>query len=83
MTHTLEPVIGRYHKYKNVKTSMGVSLAACIKTGVDNPGHPMIKTVRNMHPQYPRHDHQYSLARSPVPPQHYPQYPEHDFPSAR
>jgi len=34
-----------YHKYKNVKTSMGVSLAACIKTGVDNPGHPMIKTV--------------------------------------
>ena len=53
MTHRLEPVIGRYHKYKNVKTSMGVSLAACIKTGVDNPGHPMIKTVRNMHPQYP------------------------------
>lgn len=34
-----------YDKLKNTKTSMGVSLAACIKTGVDNPGHPMIKTV--------------------------------------
>jgi len=34
-----------YDKLKNKKTSMGVSLAACMKTGVDNPGHPMIKTV--------------------------------------
>merc|ERR1740117_974566 len=27
------------------KTSTGVTLAMCIKTGVDNPGHPHIKTV--------------------------------------
>merc|ERR1740130_2566048 len=27
------------------KTSTGVTLAQCIKTGVDNPGHPHIKTV--------------------------------------
>ena len=26
-------------------TSNGVNLAQCIKTGIDNPGHPMIKTV--------------------------------------
>ena len=26
-------------------TSNGVNLAHCIKTGIDNPGHPMIKTV--------------------------------------
>lgn len=34
-----------YHKLKNKKTSGGVTLAQCIKTGVDNPGHPHIKTV--------------------------------------
>jgi len=34
-----------YDKLKNRKTSMGVTLAKCIKTGVDNPGHPAIKTV--------------------------------------
>jgi creatine kinase len=33
-----------YEKYKNVKTSMGVTLAKCIKTGIDNPGHPHILT---------------------------------------
>lgn len=33
-----------YEKYKNVKTSGGVSLAKCIKTGIDNPGHPHILT---------------------------------------
>ena len=33
-----------YEKYKNVKTSNGVTLAKCIKTGIDNPGHPMILT---------------------------------------
>merc|ERR1711934_985280 len=27
------------------KTSTGITLAQCIKTGVDNPGHPHIKTV--------------------------------------
>ena len=26
-------------------TKSGVNLAQCIKTGMDNPGHPMIKTV--------------------------------------
>jgi len=34
--------------YDNLKyrvTSTGVTLAHCIKTGVDNPGHPHIKTV--------------------------------------
>lgn len=29
---------------KNKKTKNGVTLAHCIKTGVDNPGHPHIKT---------------------------------------
>jgi len=33
-----------YEKYKNVKTSSGISLAKCIKTGIDNKGHPMIMT---------------------------------------
>merc|ERR1712085_148656 len=33
-----------YEKYKNVTTPGGVSLAKCIKTGIDNPGHPMIMT---------------------------------------
>merc|ERR1712072_404820 len=30
---------------KGKKTSNGITLAQCIKTGVDNPGHPHIKTV--------------------------------------
>merc|ERR1719160_677885 len=34
-----------YAKLKDKKTSGGVNLAQCIKTGIDNPGHPMIKTV--------------------------------------
>jgi creatine kinase len=34
-----------YHKYKHKKTSTGVPFAICIKTGIDNPGHPMIMTV--------------------------------------
>jgi len=34
-----------YEKLKGLKTSLGVSFAKCIKTGVDNPGHPHIKTV--------------------------------------
>eukprot|EP01059_Diplonema_ambulator_P013154 TRINITY_DN2366_c2_g2_i3.p1 TRINITY_DN2366_c2_g2~~TRINITY_DN2366_c2_g2_i3.p1 ORF type:complete len:452 (+),score=141.88 TRINITY_DN2366_c2_g2_i3:162-1517(+) len=33
-----------YQKYKDTVTKNGVTLAKCIKTGVDNPGHPMIKT---------------------------------------
>merc|ERR550514_2459422 len=34
-----------YASLKDKKTAKGVSLAACIKTGMDNKGHPMIKTV--------------------------------------
>merc|ERR1719321_1341424 len=34
-----------YAKLKDKVTSGGVNLAQCIKTGIDNPGHPMIKTV--------------------------------------
>jgi len=34
-----------YKRLKDVGTKLGVSLARCIKTGVDNAAHPMIKTV--------------------------------------
>jgi creatine kinase len=34
-----------YAKLKDVKTASGCTLAECMKTGVDNPGHPHIKTV--------------------------------------
>jgi creatine kinase len=34
-----------YQKLKGVQTKQGVNLAQCIKTGIDNPGHPFIKTV--------------------------------------
>merc|ERR1719375_2478704 len=34
-----------YDKLKNKQTKGGATLADCIKTGVDNPGHPHIKTV--------------------------------------
>ena len=43
MAECLTPEI--YNKLKDKKTSNGVTLAQCIKTGVDNPGHPHIKTV--------------------------------------
>ena len=33
-----------YDKLKGLKTKNGVTLGQCIKTGVDNPGHPHIKT---------------------------------------
>jgi len=36
---------GLYEKLRNKTTKLGVNLGHCIKTGVDNPGHPMIKTV--------------------------------------
>merc|ERR1711865_973652 len=39
----LTPAI--WDSLKGKKTSTGVTLAMCIKTGVDNPGHPHIKTV--------------------------------------
>ena len=34
-----------YDDLKDKKTSLGVTLGHCIKTGIDNPGHPHIKTV--------------------------------------
>jgi len=34
-----------YQSLKGLKTTLGVGLAKCIKTGIDNQGHPMIKTV--------------------------------------
>merc|ERR1719410_2931630 len=34
-----------WKKYAGVATKSGVTLAQCVKTGVDNPGHPHIKTV--------------------------------------
>jgi len=45
MADALKENPGLYEKYRNVKTPGGVSLAKCIKTGIDNKGHPMIKTV--------------------------------------
>ncbi|KAJ9435727.1 Creatine kinase, partial [Diplonema papillatum] len=44
MAETLNEQPELYQKYKDVYTRNGVGLAKCIKTGVDNPGHPMIKT---------------------------------------
>merc|ERR1712178_363426 len=34
-----------YYRLKDIQTPGGCTLAQCIKTGVDNPGHPHIKTV--------------------------------------
>merc|ERR1712055_1208594 len=36
---------GLYDKLKTKNTKLGVTFGHCIKTGIDNPGHPMIKTV--------------------------------------
>merc|ERR1719487_997220 len=36
---------GVYDALKGKKTKGGITLAQCMKTGVDNPGHPHIKTV--------------------------------------
>uniref|UniRef100_H2Z695 creatine kinase n=1 Tax=Ciona savignyi TaxID=51511 RepID=H2Z695_CIOSA len=36
---------GVYAKYRDVTTPNGFTLDQCIQTGVDNPGHPFIKTV--------------------------------------
>lgn len=34
-----------YGRLKDTKTSSGVTFGSCIKTGIDNKGHPAIKTV--------------------------------------
>eukprot|EP00178_Gracilaria_changii_P011952 TRINITY_DN33725_c0_g1_i2.p1 TRINITY_DN33725_c0_g1~~TRINITY_DN33725_c0_g1_i2.p1 ORF type:complete len:283 (+),score=33.06 TRINITY_DN33725_c0_g1_i2:42-851(+) len=43
MAECLTPAI--YNKLKDKKTSTGFTLDQVIQTGVDNPGHPFIKTV--------------------------------------
>jgi len=45
MAETFKKSPDLYAQLKDRKTSLGVTLAKCIKTGVDNPGHPHIKTV--------------------------------------
>lgn len=45
MAETLRTHPDIYTKLKDKKTSLGVGLAKCIKTGMDNKGHPFIKTV--------------------------------------
>ncbi|CAD7941806.1 unnamed protein product [Amoebophrya sp. A120] len=44
MTDVLKANPDLYAELKDLKTEMGVGLARCIKTGMDNKGHPMIKT---------------------------------------
>jgi creatine kinase len=45
MTDVLKRQPELYSKLRDKKTYLGVSLGKCIKTGIDNKGHPMIKTV--------------------------------------
>ena len=45
MADVLKATPSIYDALKGKKTSMDVTLAQCIKTGMDNKGHPMIKTV--------------------------------------
>jgi len=45
MANVLKANSGLYAQLRTLNTSTGVSFAKCIKTGIDNPGHPMIKTV--------------------------------------
>jgi len=44
MTDALKANPDLWDELKNKKTSMGVNLGHCIKTGIDNKGHPHIKT---------------------------------------
>lgn len=44
MTKALKANPEMYAKYKDEKTELGVSFAKCIKTGIDNKGHPHIMT---------------------------------------
>lgn len=43
MAECLTPAI--YAKLRSKMTPQGYTLDQCIQTGVDNPGHPFIKTV--------------------------------------
>merc|ERR1719158_515011 len=44
MTDVLKKDPTMYGRLKDKRTVNGVGLARCIKTGMDNKGHPMIKT---------------------------------------
>merc|ERR1712134_71839 len=44
LTDVLKEKPELYEQLKDKKTKLGVTLGHCIKTGIDNPGHPMIKT---------------------------------------
>jgi creatine kinase len=44
LTDVLKKDPSLYGKLKDKKTKLGVNLGHCIKTGIDNKGHPMIKT---------------------------------------
>ena len=44
MTEVLKSNPELYEELRRKKTALGVSLAHCIKTGIDNPAHPFIKT---------------------------------------
>merc|ERR1712166_911220 len=43
-TDALKADLGIYDRLRTRKTSLGVNLGHCIKTGIDNKGHPMITT---------------------------------------
>ena len=43
--HVLKKNPSIYDRLKGKRTQKGVTLAACVKTGMDNKGHPMIKIV--------------------------------------
>jgi len=45
MANVLKKDPGIYIQLRGSRTTSGVGLAKCIKPGIDNPGHPMIKTV--------------------------------------
>ena len=44
LTDVLKKDPSIYNKLKGKTTKLGVNLGHCIKTGIDNKGHPMIKT---------------------------------------
>jgi creatine kinase len=44
LTDVLKKDSSLYGKLKGRTTKLGVNLGHCIKTGIDNKGHPMIKT---------------------------------------
>lgn len=45
MSQVLREFPGIYHSLRSLRTPSGSSLARCIKTGVDNPGHPEVRTT--------------------------------------